>query len=81
MLLKLIFFNWGRWNIIPAELQIALEHGVLHKLPINTVQTAQDLPIFIIINKNDVQYIEGLFNTEIPANTFTVQSWNMPGTL
>lgn len=79
MLLKLIFFfNWGRWNIISVELQIALEHHVLNKLPTNIVQMAQSLSTFITIKKNDVQYSEKYSSTEIPGILFTAP---VPGTL
>lgn len=78
MLLKLIFFNWGRWNIISVELQMALEHHVLNKLPTNTVQMAQSLSTFITTNKNDVQYREEYSSTDIPGILFTAP---VPGTL
>lgn len=81
MLLKLVFFNWGRWNIISVELQITLEHNILNKLPTNTAERAQSLSPFTPTNKNDVQYTGELFSTEIPGITCTERCLELCGML
>lgn len=74
MLLEIIFFNWGRWNIISVELQMALEHNVLNKLPTNIVQMEHSLSTLTTTNKNDVQYTEELFSKQFPGLAFTADT-------